>query len=309
METLHSALETWRLCTLHSALEIWRLCILHQRPGDSALCTLHWRLCTLHWRLYTLHWRLCTKREPAPETRHSAFGTLHSAPETVSLCTLHQRLALCVRDSALCARDYAPCARDSSTLHWRLCHSGQEALPRWTGDSATLNWRPWHFALETLAFCIGDSGILHWRLWHFALETLAFCIGDYPFRSFSGESAWQVAGCCCLRFGLAAALLPRPAGRHPKPFWFKVQGFLGLRWRRVLPAWGGSGRPPAVDGVMWALSYRSRGRRRAGITSCAWLGERCARASRLWLRVPARLLRRKSRCLLRWPHRAGPRLR
>ena len=46
----------------------------------------------------------------------------------------------------------------------------------------------------------------------------------YPFRSFSEESAWQVAGCCCccLRFGLAAALLPRPAGRHPKPFWFPV---------------------------------------------------------------------------------------
>ena len=133
---------------------------------------------------------------------------------------------------------------------------------------------------------------------------------SYPFRSFSEESAWQVAGCCCcLRFGLAAALLPRPAGRHPKPFWFKVQGFLGLRWRRVLPAWGGSGRPPAVDGVMWALSYRSRGRRRAGITSCAWLGERCAHASRLWLRVPARFLRRRSRCLLRWPHRAWLRLR
>ena len=45
---------------------------------------------------------------------------------------------------------------------------------------------------------------------------------QYPFRSFSEESAWQVAGCCCLRFGLAAALLPRPAGRHPKPFWFPV---------------------------------------------------------------------------------------
>ena len=38
-----------------------------------------------------------------------------------------------------------------------------------------------------------------------------------------------------------------------------------------------------------ALSYRSRGERRAGITSRAWLGERCAHVGQLRLSAPARL--------------------